>query len=117
MKSILNSILKDIKQKENINKIKQLCYNRIKNSKINKEDKNKMLHIISKKNTYFEVIKTIYDLILKYVVGSGQVLLPNLLLILCLATLELNLLHIELQTLLHKGMTVDLFLLSEKLDS
>ena len=72
MKSILYSILEDIKQEKNVDRIKQLCYNKIKSSRINKEDKGMMLHIISKKRTHFEVVKAVYDLILKYE-GDGVI--------------------------------------------
>jgi len=72
MKSILNDILEDIKNEKDIKKIKQICFNRIKNSRVNKKDKGMMLHIISKKDDYFSLMKAVYDLILKYE-GDGVI--------------------------------------------
>jgi len=72
IKSILNDILEEVKNESDVKKIKDICINRIKNSRINEQDKNKMLHIISNKRDYFSTMKAIYDLILKYE-GDGVI--------------------------------------------
>lgn len=72
IRSILNEVLKEINQLKDEKKIKEICFKRIKNSKINKEDKNKMLFTISNKRGYYKTIKCIYDLILKYE-GQGVI--------------------------------------------
>ena len=66
VRSILNDVLDKIKKEKDVEKIKQICYNRIKKSRVNKKDKEKMLEIIESKKDYFSLIKAIYDLILKY---------------------------------------------------
>ena len=72
IRSILNDVLKEINQLKDEKKIKEICYKRIKKSKINIKDKNKMLFTISNKKGYYKTIKCIYDLILKYE-GEGVI--------------------------------------------
>ena len=66
IKSVLNDILEDIKGETNIENIKHMALHRIQKSKINQKDKVKMSIIINNKDTHYRVIKSIYDLILKY---------------------------------------------------
>lgn len=66
IKSILNSVLKEINTEQNTPKIKEIFISRVKNSKIKKIDKNKMLNGIQTKDTYFKVTKYIYDCLMKY---------------------------------------------------
>ena len=72
IKSILNDILELIRNEQDINKIKQICTTKIKNSKIKVRDKNSMIEIINNKKDYFSLVKCIYDLILKYE-GDGVI--------------------------------------------
>jgi hypothetical protein len=71
VKSILNNVLESVSGLNDYKKVKEIALNRIKSSKVNEKDKNKMLHIISHKRDW-KVVKAIYDLILKYE-GEGVI--------------------------------------------
>jgi len=66
IRSILNDVLDKIREEKDINRIKQVCIDRIRKSRIKKKDKETMIEIISSKKDYFSLIKAVYDLILKY---------------------------------------------------
>jgi len=72
IKSILNSILEEINKENDVNKIKEIFINRVKNSRINNKDKISMLTTIQKKHDYPWVMKYIYDCLLKYE-GDGVI--------------------------------------------
>ena len=72
-KSILRNILKEIeKVGTDINKIKLIVRDEVLHSDLDTKDKINILNIVNKKKTYFSVIKSIYDLILKYE-GDGVI--------------------------------------------
>lgn len=72
VKSILNDILKDIKEETDVKKIRITALQRITRSKINNKDKQTMIKIINNKKDYKSLVKAIYDLVLKYE-GEGVI--------------------------------------------
>ncbi len=72
IKSILNSIVEEVNSITDMNKIKEIFVNKVKESGIKEEDKKKMLTGIQTKDTYERTIKYVYDCLLKYE-GDGVV--------------------------------------------
>ena len=66
IKSVINKVLDKINQEPNTEKIKVLFCETIKESKIKEEDKKRMLSLIQTKKTHFDVLKYVYDCLLKY---------------------------------------------------
>lgn len=72
VKSVLNSLLNDLKDLSDVSIIKQKFIECIQKSRIKPTDKLKMLNGIKNKSDYFKVTKYIYDCILKYE-GDGVI--------------------------------------------
>ena len=66
IKSILNSIIEEVNNETDVNKIKEAFTNRVQNSNIKEEDKRKMLSGIKTKSTLLDITKYVYNCLLKY---------------------------------------------------
>jgi len=72
IRSILNDILNVVNNETNVNIIKHKFIERVTHSKIKEKDKTTMLNGINKRNSYYSVVKFIYDCLLKYE-GEGVI--------------------------------------------